>query len=126
MKQYFPHHLDLLCQKGYYPYEWVDNIEKLDYIGLPPRESFYSKLNQKTISEKEYEHANKVYNTLNCSSFKDYHLTYYKTDVVLLADVFENFRKTCLSYYRLDPANYLSVPGLAWDAMLLTTNIQLD
>ena len=123
MKKYFPDHLDLLCQKGYYPYEWVDNIEKLDSIGLPPRESSYSKLNQRSISEKEYEHANKVYHTLNRSSFKDYHLTYLKTDVLLLADVFENFRKTCLGYYRLDPANYLTAPGLAWDAMLLKTNI---
>ena len=99
MKQYFPDHLDLLCKKGYYPYEWVDNIEKLDYDGLPPSESFYSKLNQKTISDDDCKHANKVYNTLNCSSFNDYHLTYLKTDVLLLADVFENFEETCLSYY---------------------------
>jgi hypothetical protein len=63
---------------------------------------------------------------MNCRSFKDYHLLYLKTDVLLLADVFENFRKTCFNYYGLDPANYISAPSLAWDAMLLKTNIALE
>ena len=63
---------------------------------------------------------------MNCKSFKDYHLLYLKTDVLLLADVFENFRKTCFNYYGLDPANYISAPSLAWDAMLLKTNISLE
>ena len=53
-------------------------------------------------------------------------MIYLKTDVLLLADVFENFRKTCMNYYGLDPANYLSSPGLAWDAMLLKTGVKLD
>ena len=63
---------------------------------------------------------------MNCRTFKDYHLLYLKCDVLLLADVFENFRKTCYEYYQLDPANYISAPSLAWDAMLLMTNIELD
>ena len=58
--------------------------------------------------------------------FLDYHLLYLKCDVLLLADVFENFRKTCINYYSLDPANYISSPGLSWDAMLLKTNIKLE
>jgi hypothetical protein len=56
----------------------------------------------------------------------DYHLTYLKCDVLLLADVFENFRSTCIKYYKLDPANYISIPGLAWDALLYKTKIELD
>lgn len=78
------------------------------------------------INEEDYNHAKDVYNKLDCQSFKDYHMAYLKCDVLLLADVFENFRKTCLTYYKLDPANYLTSPGLAWDAMLLKTDIELD
>ena len=63
---------------------------------------------------------------MNCKTFKDYHLLYLKCDVLLLADVFENFRKTCIQYYELDPSNYISAPSLAWDAMLLKTEIELD
>ena len=116
----------MLCQKGYYPYEWVDDIKKLNHKGLPPRANFYNKLKQELISEEEYQHALKVYDTLGCKTFKDYHLAYLKCDVLLLADVFEKFRKTCMTYYDLDPANYLTAPGLAWDAMLLKTGVKLE
>ena len=126
MKKYYSSDIGMLCQKGFYPYEWVDNVEKLNFIGLPPAESFYSTLSQESISAKNYEHATAVYNKLNCRSFKDYHMTYLKCDVLLLADVFENFRKTCFNYYKLDPANYISAPSLAWDAMLMKTNIELE
>ena len=51
---------------------------------------------------------------------------YLKCDVLLLADVFENFRKTCQTYYGLDPANYISAPSLVWDAMLLQTKIEIE
>ena len=67
-----------------------------------------------------------MYKELNCVKFKDYHDLYLRTDVLLLADVFENFRQTCYNCYKLDPANYLTAPSLAWDAMLLLTNIELD
>jgi len=126
MKQYFKEDMDILCRKGFYPYEFIDSDDKLNYHGLPPKESFYSKLSQSHISETDYEHAQNVYNKLKCKSFKDYHLTYLQCDVLLLSDVFENFRKTCQNYYGLDPANYISAPGLAWDAMLLKTNIKLE
>ena len=63
---------------------------------------------------------------MNCKRFKDYHDIYLQTDVVLLADVFENFRKTRIANYELDPANYMTAPGLAWDAMLLQTKVELE
>ena len=126
MKREFPEHIDLLCKKGHYPYEWVDSHDKLNNIGLPPIENFYSELKKESISEKDYEHAQHVYETMGCKSFLDYHSIYLKTDVLLLADVFEKFRKTCCDYYKLDPANYMTAPSLAWDAMLLLTDIKLE
>lgn len=126
MRKFYGDKMDLLCKKGHYPYEWVDSDEKLNHEGLPPIDKFYSKLHQKGISEKEYKHALKVYKELDCKTFKDYHDAYLKTDVLLLADVFENFRKTCHDNYGLDPANYISAPGLSWDALLLKTGIELE
>ena len=62
-----------------------------------------------------------VMNTMN-----DYHDLYLKTDVFVLADVFEKFISTCLDYYGLDPCHYFSSPGLSWDAMLKMTGIELE
>ena len=56
----------------------------------------------------------------------EYHDLYLKSDILLLADVFENFRRTCLEYYKLDPCHYFTSPGLSWDAMLKMTNIKLE
>ena len=63
---------------------------------------------------------------MNCKTFADYHYLYPNCDVLLLADVLENFRDLSLEYYKLDPAHYLTLPSFAWDALLLKTNIQLD
>jgi hypothetical protein len=126
MKKEFPLEYELLCKKGHYPYEWVDSDEKLKFEGLPERRDFYSKLSQQGLTEAEYQHARNVYEVTNCKTFLDYHLIYLKTDVVLLADVFENFRETCMSNYTLDPANYITTPSFAWDAMLLMTKVKLQ
>jgi hypothetical protein len=126
VKKFFPEHLDLVCQKGYFPYEWLDSLEKLSYKGVPPREAFDNALGKSKLNDKEYEHVQAVYRRLDIQEFQDYMLTYLKTDVLLLADIFTSFRQTCISYYQLDPANYLSAPSLAWDAMMLKTGIELD
>ena len=93
---------------------------------LPPKEEFYSKLNNEDISDEDYKHAQKVFKTFDCKTIRDYHDLYLKTDVLLLADVFENFRKTCLKHYNLDPAHYYTSPGLAWDACLKETGQELQ
>jgi hypothetical protein len=126
MKEHFGEHMDLLCRKGFYPYEFIDGIQKLKTQGLPPIDKFYSSLKKETITETDYKHAQKVYDELKCESFLDYHLAYLKCDVLLLADVFENFRETCYENYGLDPANYITVPSFAWDALLSITNIKLQ
>ena len=93
---------------------------------LPPKKEFYSKLNNEDITDDEYQHAINVWNTFNCQNIRDYHNLYLKSDVLLLADVFENFRKTCLLHYKLDPAHYYTSPGLAWDACLKETGQELQ
>ena len=125
-KYYTPEQLELIKQKGFYPYEFMDTEEKFNDTKLPPREAFYSKLSGRGISEKDYKHAWNVWNTFKMKTFKDYHKLYNETDVLLLADVFENFRNLCLKIYGLDPVYYFTAPGLAWDACLKMTNINLE
>ncbi|CAH3171729.1 unnamed protein product [Porites lobata] len=111
---------------GVYPYDYVSSFEKLSETQLPPKEEFFSKLNDEDISDDDYQHAINVWNTFKCKTIRDYHNLYLKSDVLLLSDVFENFRKTCLKHYNLDPAHYYTSPGLAWDACLKETCQQLQ
>ena len=96
-KTIFKDSVELLTRKGVYPYDYVSSIEKLSETQLPPKEEFYSKLNDENVSDDDYQHAINVWNTFKCKTIRDYHDLYLKSDVLLLADVFENFIKTCLS-----------------------------
>ena len=118
--------LDLISQKGVYLYDFMDSFEKLNKTELPTKEDFYSILNNEHITDKQYEHAQNVWNTFKLKSMGEYHDLYLKTDVLLLVDVFENFRKTCIQYYKLDPCHYFTSPGLSWDALLKKTDIKLE
>ena len=128
LSQEFPQYNDLklLTRKGVFPYSWVDKPSKLDYPSLPPIEDFYDNLSKESCSNEDYEHAQKVWKHFKCKTFKDYHDLYLKTDVLLLADVFETFRTLSLNIYGLDPAWYISAPGLSWDAMLKHTEVNLE
>ena len=126
LKYFTPKQAEILKQKGFYPYEYMDSEEKFNDTKLPPREAFYSKLSGKGISNKNYNHVWKVWYTFKMKIFKEYHELYNITDVLLLADVFENFRDICLKIYGLDPVYYFTAPGLAWDACLKMTNIDLE
>ena len=117
--------LDLMSQKGVYPYDFMDSFDKFNEK-LPPKEEFYSRLNDEHLSDEDYKHAQNVWNTFNLQNMGEYHDIYLKSDILLLADVFENFRKTCLEYYKLDPCHYFTSPGLSWDAMLKMTDIKLE
>ena len=109
----------LLVRKGVYPYNYMDSPEKLKETELPPKEAFYSRLNDKGISDEDYEHARKVWETFEMKNLEDYHNLYNRVDVLLLADVFENFRDICIENYKLDPAHYYTAPGLARPRPLL-------
>ena len=99
LKYFTPKQAEILKQKGFYPYEYMDSKEKFNDTKLPPREAFYSKLSGRGIKEKDYNHAGNVWNTFKMKNFKEYHELYNITDVLLLADVFENFLDICLKIY---------------------------
>ena len=125
-KDQTPTELELLKKKGVYPYSYMDSFKRLDETELPPIKKFRNELNNTEISDSEYQHAREVWDAFKIKNLGEYHDLYLKTDVLLLTDIFENFRETCLKYYGLDPCHYLTSPGLAWDAMLKMTKIELD
>ena len=126
LKYFTPKQAEILKQKGFYPYEYMDSEKKFNDTKPPPQGAFYSKLSGKGINNKNYKHVWNVWNTFKMKIFKEYHELYNITDVLLLADVFENFRDLCLKIYGLDPVYYFTAPGLAWDACLKITNIDLE
>ena len=85
----------LLLRKSVYPYEYMDSWERFNKT-LTPKKYFYSKLNKKGITNEEYAHGEKVWKKFNIKDLGEYHALYIQTDTLLLADVFENFRDTCL------------------------------
>lgn len=117
--------MKIMCRKGFYPYDYVNN-NKVFKKPLPSRDKFYNKLCQEELTVDDYDHVINVYQTMKCNNFGDYHDLYLKCDVLLLADVFENFRNLCINVYKLDPSNYMTSPSLSWDAMLMTTKIKLE
>ena len=125
-KRFQKEKLNLMARKGVYPYDYMDSFEKFNKTELPTKEEFYSILNNEHISDEDYSHAENVWNTFKLKTMGEYHNLYLESDILLLADVFENFRKICLQYYKLDPCHYFTSPGLSWDAMLKMTNIQLE
>ena len=126
LKYFTPKQAEILKQKGFYPYEYMDSEEKFNDPKPPPQGAFYSKLSGKGISNKNYTHVWNVWNSFKMKILKEYHELYNITDVLLLADVFENFRDLCLKIYGLDPVYYFTAPGLAWDACLKITGIELE
>ena len=117
---------ELLMRKGVYPYEYMDSWDRFTEPRLPPKEAFYSKLSDEHIGEEDYSHVVRVWKMLGCTNTGDYHDLYNRTDVLLLADIFETFRKTSLRQYGLDPAHYYTSPGLSWDALLKKTGVELE
>ncbi|RIB00021.1 hypothetical protein C2G38_2235984, partial [Gigaspora rosea] len=139
-----PHLLSLLTRKGIFPYQWLTSKNKFKETQLPPRKDFNSDLDgvnyceqgceskecehEKiyTITQKDYDFAHTVWKETACKTFGDYHDIYLKMDVLILADAFEAFRKASYSAFKLDPANYLTAPGLAWDACMKVTKVKLE
>ena len=124
LKLYFPEpeKFNLAKQKGVYAYDYYTRFEQYEETILPPLEEFHSKLNQSGITPKDYQRAKNVWEVFQCQNNADYTKHYIKTDVIILADIFETFRRK----FDLDPAHYLTAPSLTWDRLLYESKTQLD
>ena len=104
----------------------MDSWEKFNETELPPKKSFYSELNLEDISDEDYAHAQNERDILELKNMGKYHDWYVQSDTLLLADIYEKIRNTCIEIYVLDLAHFLSAPGLAWQACLKKTKINLE
>ena len=116
----------LALRKGVYPYEYATDPSEFEETCLPPKEKFYSALNESEITDDDYNRAQEAWNVFNCATLRDYHDAYLKTDVLLLADVFENFREMCLKNYGLEPAHFYTTPGMSFQACLKMSGVKLE
>lgn len=126
MNEVFGDKAEMLKQKGYLPYDWYNDPSKNKYTSLPPIEEFYSKLSKKHLTQDEYDHACKIWKEFKCVEFEEYMHVYLKTDVILLADVFEQFRTLNMDNYGLDPCHYFTSPGVSWESLLKMYGGSLD
>ena len=117
---------DLLLRKCVYPYEYMDYWKRSEEESLPDKEPFYSEINNEHITDEDYEHAQKVWCTFNIKNLGEYHDLYVQFDTTLLADVFESLKDKCIEIYDFDPAHFLSAAGLAWQACLKKTEVELE
>uniref|UniRef100_A0A8D8QU03 DNA-directed DNA polymerase n=1 Tax=Cacopsylla melanoneura TaxID=428564 RepID=A0A8D8QU03_9HEMI len=127
LKENFPSvDLELLRRKQVFCYDYLDTYDKLKETSLPAKKDFFNRLHNKDISDEDYSFVQMVWEKFQIKSLAEFSSFYLKTDVLLLADCFQNFRSLCFSIYQLDPAWYFTIPGLAFDAMLYFTNIRLE
>ena len=110
--------INLIMKKGIFPYSWFDNLNKLNNTCLPNQSDFFNDLKNEHISDDDYNHAIKVWESFNIKTFKEYHDIYMMLDTLLLADIYNEFVETCLNNYKVDPGYYLSAPGMSMDAFL--------
>ena len=116
----------LLLRKGVYPYEYMDSWERFNETTLPDKEYFYSELHLEDITDEDYVHAQNVWNVFKIKNLGEYHDLYVQSDTLLLSEIFDKFRDTCIKIYELDPAQFLSTPGLACQACLKKTGVELE
>lgn len=125
-KKYTPDLLQMLERKGVFPYDYIDGIHRLYETTLPTSEQFYNQLNDEHISEADYKFACRVWEKFQIKTLGEYSDLYLKTDVLLLADVFQNFRNICHEIYELEALSYYSAPGLSFSAMLKYTKVKIE
>ena len=117
---------ELFLKKGIFPYNYLKEFSVLCEKKLPEKEVFYNDLLCEHVSQADYEFALKVWGVFKCKNIRDYLEVYLLADVLLLADVFENFRNNCLQEYHIDPVYYFSSPHFTFDAFLYKSQITLE
>ena len=101
----------------------MDSSKRFNETSLPDKKAFYSQLYLKDITDKDYTHAQKVFEELGSKNLGDYRDLYVQSDTLLLADVFEKFRNKCIEIYKLDFAH---APRLPWQACLKKAGVELE
>jgi hypothetical protein len=117
---------EMLTRKGVYPYSYMNDFERFEETSLPEKSMFYNDLKKKDISDKDFAFIHELWDTFQLKTLGDLHDLYMETDVLLLTDIFEEFRNFSLLKYRLDPAHFNTAPGLSWSAALLHTQQRLE
>ena len=117
---------DMVFAKGVYPYSYMSSREKFAETELPPIESFYNGLTDESLEPADYERAKAIWTHFKIENMQQYHDHYLLSDVLLLADVFENFRNSVIEQHQLDCLHYVTLPSLAWGMALKHTGVELD
>lgn len=117
---------DMVLEKSFFPYEYCQSLEQMESVTeLPERKHFKSSLTEKNISAADHKFAKKVWEKFQCKNLIDYTKVYCKIDTILLAEVFQKFRKSMHSFSGLDPAHYISLPSYSYDSMLKLTQSKI-
>ncbi|XP_044270257.1 uncharacterized protein LOC123014969 isoform X2 [Tribolium madens] len=116
----------LMKMKTWVPFSYLDSFEKLTESDFPPPSGFYDQLEDEEISREEYNRGVHIWTTFGCENVGDYLKVCLQSSVLLLEDIFENFRTLCLDKYRLDPFHYCTIASFAWDVMLKYTKVNLE
>jgi hypothetical protein len=129
-KLYEQHNLNLkklLLKKGVYPYEFATSLEILqNTTSIPPQTNFYSSIKNESVSSDDYKHATLVFSKFKCKNMLEYTNLYCQLDTFLLAEAFIAFRTEIFNEIGLDCARYISLPQLAYDSMLLLTDVTIQ
>ena len=126
LEQVFGSKASLLTRKGVFPYDYIDSWKRFDEPCLPPKKLFYNKLTKTPLSSPDYKYGKLIFKAFKKKNLGKYHDLYLLCDTILLACVFEQFRKMSLENFNLDPVHYLTAPGLVWDAALKMSGVKLD
>src|SRR5690606_13598310 len=116
---------NILKRKGVYPYSYFNSFDKFNETKLSDKKYFYNDLEKEHISSDDYNFAKKVFKLYGCKNLKEFHNLYLLTDVLLLTDCFENFRKVMLEQYKLEPLWYYGLSNMTFDNFLKYTKSEI-